>query len=57
MVSPLGGIPQRRAAHFLDPIATSAKGPNFKNPSIHFPSESECPLKVKFHGCNGLRDQ
>ncbi|KAK4713548.1 hypothetical protein R3W88_019455 [Solanum pinnatisectum] len=47
LVSPLGRIPQQRNAHFLNPIPTS----------IPFPSESECPLKVFVHGCNGRRDQ
>ncbi|KAH0651504.1 hypothetical protein KY284_031416 [Solanum tuberosum] len=57
LVSPLGGIPQRRVARFLDPVAASTEGPNLKPPSIPFPSESEWPLKVSFHGCNGWRDQ
>ncbi|KAH0651503.1 hypothetical protein KY284_031415 [Solanum tuberosum] len=57
LVSSLGGIPQRRVARFLDPVAASTEGPNLKPPSIPFPSESEWPLKVSFHGCNGWRDQ
>ncbi|XP_015081584.1 serine/threonine-protein phosphatase 7 long form homolog [Solanum pennellii] len=58
LVSPLGGIPQRRVAHFLDPIGTSIEGPNLIPHSIHFPfDQSEWPLKVTFHGCNGWRDQ
>ena len=58
LVSPIGGIPQRRVAHFLDPITTSIEGSNLKPHSIHFPfDQSEWPLKVTFHGCNGWRDQ
>ncbi|XP_055823287.1 uncharacterized protein LOC129891827 [Solanum dulcamara] len=51
MVSPLGGIPQLRKAHFLKPIASSIEGPNLKLPSLPFSSESEWPLKVSFNGC------
>ncbi|KAK4706712.1 hypothetical protein R3W88_033724 [Solanum pinnatisectum] len=57
LVSPLGGIPRLTNAHFLNPISTSIEGSNLKPPSIPFPSESDWPLKVSFHGCNGWRDQ
>ncbi|KAH0650339.1 hypothetical protein KY284_030251 [Solanum tuberosum] len=40
-----------------DEMLVSQIGPNLKPPSIPFPSESEWPLKVSFHGCNGWRDQ
>ncbi|KAF3671127.1 putative E3 ubiquitin-protein ligase RHA2A-like [Capsicum annuum] len=51
MVSPLGGIPQLRKAHFLEPIVSSSEGPNLKLPSLPFSSESEWPFKVSFNGC------
>ncbi|KAM3308316.1 hypothetical protein P3S67_010060 [Capsicum chacoense] len=51
MVSPSGGIPQLRKAHFLKPIVSSSEGPNLKLPSLPFSSESEWPLKVSFNGC------
>ena len=58
MVSPLGGIPQQRVSPFLDLIATSTEGPDLKPHTIHFPfDQSEWQLKVRFHGCNGWRDQ
>ncbi|KAH0633117.1 hypothetical protein KY284_035903 [Solanum tuberosum] len=57
LVSPLGGIPQQRIAHFLNPIFASNEGSNLKPPSIPFSSESEWTLKVSFHGYNGWRDQ
>ncbi|KAK4706709.1 hypothetical protein R3W88_033721 [Solanum pinnatisectum] len=57
LVSPLSGIPQQRVAHLLDPVVVSTEGPNLKPPPIPFPSESEWPLKVSFHGCNGWRDK
>ncbi|KAM3396247.1 hypothetical protein P3S68_005253 [Capsicum galapagoense] len=50
-VSPLGGIPQLRKAHFLKPIVSSIEGPNLKLPSLPFSSESEWPLKGSFNGC------
>ncbi|XP_009781168.1 uncharacterized protein [Nicotiana sylvestris] len=50
MVSPLGGIPQHRTAHFLKPIVSSPDGPPLKLPSLPFSSESEWPLKVSFNG-------
>ncbi|KAK4713541.1 hypothetical protein R3W88_019448 [Solanum pinnatisectum] len=49
LVSPLGGIPQQRNAHFLNPIVASNEGPNLMPPSIPFSSESEWPLKVSVH--------
>ncbi|KAM3396253.1 hypothetical protein P3S68_005259 [Capsicum galapagoense] len=51
MVSPSGGIPHLRKAHFLNPIASSIEGPNVKPPSLYFLSESEWPLRVSFNGC------
>ncbi|KAH0650338.1 hypothetical protein KY284_030250 [Solanum tuberosum] len=57
LVSLLGGIPQQRNAHFLNPIVASNEGSNLKPLSIPFPSEFEWPLKVSFHGFNGWRDQ
>ncbi|KAH0634819.1 hypothetical protein KY284_037605 [Solanum tuberosum] len=57
LVSPHGGIPQQRIAHFSNPIVASNEGPNLTPPSIPFSSESEWTLKVSFHGYNGWRDQ
>ena len=58
LVWPADRIPQRRVAYFLDAIATSTEGPILKPHSIHFLfDQSEWPLKVTFHGCNGWRDK
>ena len=58
MVPPLGGIPQQRVSPFLDLIGISTEGRDLKPHSIHFQfDQSEWPLKVTFHGCNGWRDQ
>ncbi|KAH0633120.1 hypothetical protein KY284_035906 [Solanum tuberosum] len=57
LVSPLGGIPQQRIAHFTNPIVSSNEGHNLTPHSIPFSSEAEWTLKVSFHGCNGWRDQ
>ncbi|XP_049343197.1 uncharacterized protein LOC125807513 [Solanum verrucosum] len=51
MVSPFGGIPQMRKAHFLEPTVSSIEGPSLKLPSLPFSSEAEWPLKVSFNGC------
>ncbi|CAK9180138.1 unnamed protein product [Ilex paraguariensis] len=53
MVSPTGGNPTLRNAHFLKPIVTSIDGPPLKLSSLSLSSESEWPLKVSF---NGWRD-
>ncbi|KAJ8532585.1 hypothetical protein K7X08_012508 [Anisodus acutangulus] len=57
MVSPLGGIPQLREAHFLNPIVSSIEGPRLKLPSLPFSSESEWPLKVSFIGCRNQQNK
>ncbi|KAH0652824.1 hypothetical protein KY289_030502 [Solanum tuberosum] len=40
-----------------DEMLVSQIGANLKPPSITFPSKTEYPLKVSFHGCNGWKDQ
>ncbi|KAK4341839.1 hypothetical protein RND71_037655 [Anisodus tanguticus] len=57
MVSPLGGIPQLREAHFLNPVVSSIEGPRLKLPSLPFSSESEWPLKVSFIGCRNQQNK
>ncbi|XP_060189488.1 uncharacterized protein LOC132618455 [Lycium barbarum] len=57
MVSPLGGIPQLRKAHFLKPIVSSIEGPSLKLASLPFSSESEWPLKVSFNGCRNQQNK
>jgi len=57
MVSPLGGNPQMRKAHFLKPTVSSIEGPSLKLPSLPFSSESEWPLKVSFNGCRHYQNK
>ncbi|KAK3014487.1 hypothetical protein RJ639_009390 [Escallonia herrerae] len=50
MVSPTGGSPTLRRAHFLIPTVNSINGPKLKLPSLSLSPDTKLPLKVYFNG-------